>query len=295
MSASNPKLFAVGELSIGAEATYNTASGSLEHVRCLTCDVSGLEAVAIDDEHMKQGDYEVAKIIGPKRGSITTTHQLHGWTSNTDPGAAALADPPGDGVQMLMSVIGSAVGGIVAGGKLGDTYGHGRTLLRQVRRVQEEAVRHNRTSVLVAMSVGNATEIADVLGAEVLGTVDGAEGWFRSGDLGRKDADGFYYIVDRSKDMIIRGGYNVYPRELEEVLITHPAVSLVAVIGVPHESHGEEIKAVVVKNKDHDDVSEADLVAWGKEQFAAYKYPRIVEFRDELPMTATGKILKREI
>jgi long-chain acyl-CoA synthetase len=121
------------------------------------------------------------------------------------------------------------------------------------------------------------------------------DGWFRSGDLGRKDADGFYYIVDRSKDMIIRGGYNVYPRELEEVLITHPAVSLVAVIGVPHESHGEEIKAVVVKNKDHDDVSEADLVAWGKEQFAAYKYPRIVEFRDELPMTATGKILKREI
>ena len=111
----------------------------------------------------------------------------------------------------------------------------------------------------------------------------------------RKDDDGFYYIVDRSKDMIIRGGYNVYPRELEEVLMEHPAVSLVAVIGVPHESHGEEIKAVVVKNKDHDDVAEDDLVAWGKEQFASYKYPRIVEFRDELPMTSTGKILKREL
>jgi long-chain acyl-CoA synthetase len=95
--------------------------------------------------------------------------------------------------------------------------------------------------------------------------------------------------------MIIRGGYNVYPRELEEVLMEHPAVSLVAVIGVPHESHGEEIKAVVVKNKDHDDVDEDALVAWGKEQFAAYKYPRIVEFRDELPMTSTGKILKREL
>ncbi|MEH3032464.1 MAG: long-chain fatty acid--CoA ligase [Aeromicrobium erythreum] len=121
------------------------------------------------------------------------------------------------------------------------------------------------------------------------------DGWFRSGDLGRKDADGFYYIVDRSKDMIIRGGFNVYPRELEEVLMTHPAVSLVAVIGIPHESHGEEIKAVVVKEKDHDDVTEADLVAWGKEQFAAYKYPRVVEFRDELPMTSTGKILKREL
>ncbi|WP_229052146.1 long-chain fatty acid--CoA ligase [Aeromicrobium sp. Leaf350] len=121
------------------------------------------------------------------------------------------------------------------------------------------------------------------------------DGWFRSGDLGKKDADGYYFIVDRSKDMIIRGGYNVYPREIEEVLMSHPAVSLVAVIGVPHESHGEEIKAVVVKNKDHDDVTEETLVAWGKEQFAAYKYPRVVEFRDELPMTSTGKILKREL
>ncbi|KRC65796.1 long-chain fatty acid--CoA ligase [Aeromicrobium sp. Root236] len=121
------------------------------------------------------------------------------------------------------------------------------------------------------------------------------DGWFRSGDLAKKDHDGFYYIVDRSKDMIIRGGFNVYPREIEEILMGHPAVSLVAVIGVPHESHGEEIKAVVVKNKDHDDVSEDDLVAWGKEQFAAYKYPRVLEFRDELPMTGTGKILKREL
>ncbi|WP_456697880.1 long-chain-fatty-acid--CoA ligase [Aeromicrobium sp. P5_D10] len=119
--------------------------------------------------------------------------------------------------------------------------------------------------------------------------------WFRSGDLAKKDADGFYFIVDRSKDMIIRGGYNVYPRELEEVLMEHPAVSLVAVIGVPHDQHGEEIKAVVVKAPGHDDVSEADLVAWGKDQFAAYKYPRVVEFLDELPMTSTGKILKREL
>ncbi|RLV56102.1 long-chain fatty acid--CoA ligase [Aeromicrobium phragmitis] len=118
--------------------------------------------------------------------------------------------------------------------------------------------------------------------------------WFRTGDLARKDADGYYFIVDRSKDMIIRGGYNVYPRELEEVLMTHPAVSLVAVIGVPHESHGEEIKAVVVKAPG-EEITEDELIAWGKEQFAAYKYPRIVEFRDELPMTSTGKILKREL
>ncbi len=120
------------------------------------------------------------------------------------------------------------------------------------------------------------------------------DGWFRSGDLARKDEDGWYYIVDRSKDMIIRGGFNVYPREIEEVLMEHPAVSLVAVIGVPHESHGEEIKAVIVK-KPGDATTEDEILAWGKEQFASYKYPRIVEFRDELPMTATGKILKREI
>ncbi|WP_432477705.1 long-chain-fatty-acid--CoA ligase [Nocardioides sp. GXQ0305] len=121
------------------------------------------------------------------------------------------------------------------------------------------------------------------------------DGWFRSGDLARKDDDGFYYIVDRSKDMIIRGGYNVYPREVEEVLMTHPAVSLAAVIGVPHESHGEEVKAVVIREKDHDDVTEDDLVAWAREEMAGHKYPRIVQFVDELPMTATGKILKREL
>ncbi len=120
------------------------------------------------------------------------------------------------------------------------------------------------------------------------------DGWFRSGDLAKKDEQGFYYIVDRSKDVIIRGGFNVYPRELEEVLMEHPAVSLVAVIGVPNESHGEEIKAVVVKNAG-DETTEHELVAWGKEQFAAYKYPRIVQFIDAMPMTATGKILKREL
>ncbi len=121
------------------------------------------------------------------------------------------------------------------------------------------------------------------------------DGWFRTGDLGRRDEEGNYYIVDRAKDMIIRGGFNVYPREVEEVLMTHEAVSLAAVIGVPHESLGEEIKAFVIRHKDHDEVTEAALVEWAKEQMAAYKYPRIVEFVDALPMTATGKILKREL
>ncbi len=120
------------------------------------------------------------------------------------------------------------------------------------------------------------------------------DGWFRSGDLAKRDEDGYYYIVDRAKDMIIRGGFNVYPREIEEVMLTHEGVSLVAVVGVPHESHGEEIKAYVIR-KPGATVTEDELVAWCKEQMASYKYPRIVEFRDSLPMTATGKILKREL
>ncbi|MEV5572971.1 long-chain fatty acid--CoA ligase [Spirillospora sp. NPDC052269] len=120
------------------------------------------------------------------------------------------------------------------------------------------------------------------------------DGWFRTGDIARRDDEGYYYIVDRSKDMIIRGGYNVYPRELEEVLMSHPDVSLVAVVGVPHDSHGEEIKAYVIRVPGSS-LTEDELIAWGKEQFANYKYPRLIEFREELPMTATGKILKREL
>ncbi|RGA06259.1 long-chain fatty acid--CoA ligase [Microbispora triticiradicis] len=120
------------------------------------------------------------------------------------------------------------------------------------------------------------------------------DGWFRTGDIARRDEDGYYFIVDRAKDMIIRGGFNVYPREIEEVLMTHPAVSLAAVVGVPHESHGEEVKAYVIRTPG-DTTTEEELVAWGRETMAAYKYPRIVEFRESLPMTATGKILKREL
>jgi long-chain acyl-CoA synthetase len=100
--------------------------------------------------------------------------------------------------------------------------------------------------------------------------------------------------VDRKKDMIVRGGFNVYPRELEEVIMTHPAVSLVAVLGVQDERLGEEVKAFVVR-KPGAALTEEELIAWCREQFAAYKYPRSVEFRDALPMGATGKILKREL
>jgi long-chain acyl-CoA synthetase len=119
-------------------------------------------------------------------------------------------------------------------------------------------------------------------------------GWFRSGDLGKRDKDGFYYIVDRAKDMIIRGGYNVYPREVEEVLMTHEAVSLAAVIGVPHPTLGEEVKAYIIP-QDGATVTEEEMVAWSREQMAGFKYPRMVTFVDSLPMTATGKLLKRAL
>jgi long-chain acyl-CoA synthetase len=119
-------------------------------------------------------------------------------------------------------------------------------------------------------------------------------GWFHSGDVGKIDEDGFFFIVDRVKDMIIRGGFNVYPREIEEVMMTHSDVSLVAVIGIPSDQHGEEIKAFIVpKEGSIPDIEE--VKAWGKEQFAAYKYPRIIEVVSELPLGPTGKILKKEL
>jgi long-chain acyl-CoA synthetase len=119
-------------------------------------------------------------------------------------------------------------------------------------------------------------------------------GWFHSGDVGIRDEDGCYTIVDRKKDMILRGGFNVYPREIEEVLYEHEAVIEAAVIGVEHESHGEEVKAVVSLGAGKS-VTAEELIAWAKQRLAAYKYPRIVEFLDELPKGPTGKILKREL
>ena len=120
------------------------------------------------------------------------------------------------------------------------------------------------------------------------------DGWFRTGDVGRADEDGYYYIVDRKKDLIIRGGYNVYPREIEEVLYEHPAVAEAAVIGMPHAELGEEVGAAVVV-KPGASVGADELRAFVKAQVAAYKYPRRVWFVDALPKGPTGKILKREI
>lgn len=120
------------------------------------------------------------------------------------------------------------------------------------------------------------------------------DGWFYTGDVGRFDEYGNLYLVDRVKDMIIRGGYNVYPRELEEVMLTHPEISLVSVVGIPNDKFGEEVKAFVILNEGAT-VDEAALIEWCKAKMAGYKYPRYIEIRDSLPMTATGKILKREL
>jgi long-chain acyl-CoA synthetase len=119
-------------------------------------------------------------------------------------------------------------------------------------------------------------------------------GWFHSGDIGYRDSDGAYFIVDRKKDMIIRGGFNVYPREVEEVLYAHPDIVEAAVVGVPHESHGEEVKAIVVAAKGRT-LTDEDVIEYCKRSLAAYKYPRLVEFRESLPKGPTGKILKREL
>jgi long-chain acyl-CoA synthetase len=119
-------------------------------------------------------------------------------------------------------------------------------------------------------------------------------GWFHTGDLGYVDEDGFFFIVDRKKEMIIRGGFNVYPREVEEVIYTHPAVAEAAVIGVPDERLGEEVKAVVAL-KPGAEASAEDIIAFVKERVAAYKYPRTIQFVDTLPKGATGKILKKEL
>jgi long-chain acyl-CoA synthetase len=120
------------------------------------------------------------------------------------------------------------------------------------------------------------------------------DGWFFSGDMAKVDEDGYFFIVDRKKELIIRGGYNVYPREIEEVLYEHPAVQEAAVVGVEDKQMGEEVGAAVVLKKG-EEVSGDELKEYVKEQVANYKYPRRIWFEDELPKGPTGKILKREI
>ncbi|MEZ5077029.1 MAG: long-chain fatty acid--CoA ligase [Solirubrobacterales bacterium] len=119
-------------------------------------------------------------------------------------------------------------------------------------------------------------------------------GWFHSGDMARVDEEGCFFIVDRKKDLIIRGGYNVYPREVEEVLYEHPQIREAAVVGIPHDEWGEEIGAAVVLHEGAE-LTPAEVSAYVRERIAAYKYPRVVWFVEDLPKGPTGKILKREL
>ncbi len=163
-----------------------------------------------------------------------------------------------------------------------------------------DAAVEDRIELLATGSMGEVVIRGHNIFAGYLGNPDATaaalvDGWFRTGDLGVKDADGFLSIVDRKKDMILRGGYNVYPREVEEVLAGHPGVAQVAVVGYPSEVHGEEICAVVVRSPEGADLDGPALIAWSQQRLGRYKYPRRVEFADAMPMGPSGKILKREI
>jgi long-chain acyl-CoA synthetase len=120
------------------------------------------------------------------------------------------------------------------------------------------------------------------------------DGWLYTGDMARMDEDGFFEIVDRKKDMIIAGGYNIYPREIEEVLFEHPAIKEAAAAGVPDKYRGETVKAFVVL-KEGASVTAEELDAFCRERLAAYKVPRKYEFRDTLPKTLVGKVLRRQL
>ncbi|GAA5334433.1 hypothetical protein YIM730264_04560 [Thermus hydrothermalis] len=122
------------------------------------------------------------------------------------------------------------------------------------------------------------------------------DGWLYTGDMARMDEDGYFYIVDRKKDMIIAGGYNIYPREVEEVLYTHEAVQEAAVVGVPDPYRGETVAAfLVLKPEYRGKVTEKDIEAFCRQHLAAYKVPRIIVFRESLPKSSVGKILRREL
>lgn len=122
-------------------------------------------------------------------------------------------------------------------------------------------------------------------------------GWMRTGDIGKMDEEGYFYVVDRSKDMILASGFNIYPREVEEVLYHHPAVAEVAVLGVPDPYRGETVAAVIVLKTGYapTDETRADIIAYSKKELTPYKVPKIVEFRESLPKTLVGKVLKREL
>ena len=120
------------------------------------------------------------------------------------------------------------------------------------------------------------------------------DGWLHTGDVGYLDEEGYLFIVDRKKDLIIRGGFNVYPRDVEDALLEHPDVQMAGVIGKPSERHGEEVVAFVVL-RDGAELEPEQLVAWARERIGGYKYPREVRVIDALPLTPVGKIDRKTL
>jgi long-chain acyl-CoA synthetase len=119
-------------------------------------------------------------------------------------------------------------------------------------------------------------------------------GWLYTGDIGKMDEEGFFYVVDRKKDMIIAGGYNIYPREIDEVLYAHPKVQNACAVGVPDKYRGETVKAFI-QLKEGEKATTDEIIKYCKENLAAYKVPKIIEFKDELPVTAVGKVLRKKL
>jgi long-chain acyl-CoA synthetase len=183
------------------------------------------------------------------------------------------------GMETRAGTVGTPIWGVDV--EIADSEVEGRIELVPRGELGEIVVRgHNLMKGYLNLPEANAEAIVD--------------GWFRTGDLGTKSDDDYITIVDRKKDMIVRNGYNVYPREVEEVLSTHPAVALVAVFGVSHETHGQEVMAAVTLMPGMS-VEDGDLVAFVQEHVAAYKYPRRVEVLESLPLGPSGKVLKREL
>ena len=118
------------------------------------------------------------------------------------------------------------------------------------------------------------------------------DGWLYTGDIAYQDEDGYLFIIDRKKDMVIASGYNIYPRDIDEVLYKHPKILDAVSVGIPHEYRGETIKAYVVLNEG-ESATEEEIINFCKEKLAVYKVPKLVEFRDELPKSAVGKILRK--
>jgi long-chain acyl-CoA synthetase len=120
------------------------------------------------------------------------------------------------------------------------------------------------------------------------------DGWLRTGDLGYQDEDGYLFIVDRKKDLIIRGGFNVYPRDVEDALLEHPALEAAGVVGQPDERHGEEVVAFV-SLRPGSQVTPDELIAWAKQRIGGYKYPRQIHLIDTVPLTSVGKIDRKAL